>query len=269
MSRAKDRCIFVQDDRDGNAGKDFCHRPLIGKGLAEVTFFQLGKYLHSDASREENSPIRENAQRQVSSFCAKRIDPPIENLNTNRAAASESIAGDFTGRNRGRFAKSGMSFRGIEKLVQFAEAPPGKDIFAGYAGKVLLESQKETGFSLIAGSKIRRATLGGSRAMALAIPIEDCFTQAGSGRDYRLVTSRVGDALVQWQEITRREFVQAERCGDKIVQQDYVFDGKIHCRSKSERLYGPGQIKGIKTPVHHCSGYSKTCGPNLIVGGSL
>ena len=197
MRGAKYRSIFIKNNGDRYARKYFRHRSLVGERAAETTLFQFRQNFYRNSTRQKNPAICENTQGQVSCLRAKRVDPPIKYLNTDRTTSFESIVGNFARGNRGRFAKSGMDHLGIEKFVQFAEAFPGKDILAGNTGKILLKEQEKTNLALVPGSKIRCATFGRGGAMALAVPIEDGFTETGSRGNYGFISPRVRDALIQ------------------------------------------------------------------------
>src|SRR5260370_21993141 len=232
MSRAKHWRVFVQNHGNGDPGKYLGHRPLVGERAAEAALLQFWKDLYRDTASQKHSAVRQNAQGQIPGVRAKRVDPPIKYLGADTATAIERIVSNFACGNGGRFAKSGMGHRGIEKFVQSPEALPGKDVLAGNAVEILLQEQQKACFALITRSKISGSTFRRSGAMALPIPVKHRLAKAGSCGNYRFVAARVGYALLQRQEVPGRKSVQAERSGNQIVQQHHIFLRKIQHRGK-------------------------------------
>src|SRR5208283_4322409 len=139
MRRTKHRRIFVQNHGNRDAGKYLGHGSLVGEGAAEAAFLQLWKNLHRNTTSQKNSAVRQNAQGQIPCFRSERVDPPIEYIRADTAASIECVVRNLARGNRGRFAKSGMGHRRIEKFVQSPEALSGEDVLAGNAMKILFQ----------------------------------------------------------------------------------------------------------------------------------
>ena len=77
MRCAKQRSIFIQNDRDRNIGKQRRKLAFVGEGLTERAFLQQRQNFYRDAAGEIDAAVSENAQRKISGFRAKSIGPEI------------------------------------------------------------------------------------------------------------------------------------------------------------------------------------------------
>src|SRR5882724_9816489 len=181
VGRAKNRRIFIENYRNRNIFQNWAERPFIGEGRAEGAFLQERQNLHRDSAGEIDAAVSENPQREIAGFGAESIGPEIESFDACGARASESVLRDFLSGFAGCAFERGVTNIGSEKFVDRAETAPGKKLFAGNAREALFEKSEKGNFAVRTRREIGRAAFRGRGAMAMAVPVEDRFTQASAG----------------------------------------------------------------------------------------
>src|SRR5579863_4728936 len=105
--------------------------------------------------------------------------------------------------------------------MNWPETAAGEKLFAGDAVQTLLKKGEKGNFAVGAWSEIRGAAFRRRGTVATAVPIENGFSQAGAGGDYRDIFFRVIDSAVEIEQVFLFEFLQAAGGCHQVVHQDH------------------------------------------------
>src|SRR4029077_19116897 len=100
-----------------------------------------------------------------------------------RDGGSGVAVGEFFGEPGGFFAAMGVA----EEAVDVYEARAGNDALVADMAETGRQVTKQVDFQFVAGSEVTVAAYGGEDVVAVAVPVEAGFSQAGSGGDHCLI----------------------------------------------------------------------------------
>ena len=217
--RAQQRGILVEHHRHRNIAHQFLEFLLaVAKVLQERSVLDLLQYLRRDPSGHVYPAKRQHLQRQIPRFRSVNRRPQVQRGHAHCAVFFEAPPGNFR---RGRvagFIERIMPHGRVQKLVQRAEAAPGKDQFPGdMRGPLAHEAQQ---FNLLLGVRreVAVSSLAGRHAIARAVPHQQRLPMPRSRRQQRPRPSRLRNPLVENVQFVAAQMLQAVPGGLQIVQ---------------------------------------------------
>src|SRR5215475_2907658 len=85
VSSTELRCIFIEDDGNGNILEQAFEVPLVFESLKETAIFHFFKDFDGDAAGDINAAEGENFEREIAGFGAVNIGPEVEGFDTDGA----------------------------------------------------------------------------------------------------------------------------------------------------------------------------------------
>src|SRR5262249_23688365 len=178
---------------------------------------------NSNTSGDVNTAEGENLEREVAGFGAVDIGPKIESFYANRARFRQSSLSNLGRRIGVGIVKRIVLHRARQEFVQSAETPAGEDEFPTDLRVAALHEPEK--FDLLFGvrSKIGMATFGRHHAIAVAVPHEQRFAEARSGRKQRATPTGFRGALIEHAKLLRVEILDAMAPSTEVVEQNNLF----------------------------------------------
>src|SRR5215470_1576660 len=143
-----------------------------------------------------------------------------------------------------------------QEMVHIHQSRTGDNALIADVTEARSEVAKQIDLKLGSRSKIGVAAFGGKNVVAVAVPVEPSFSEAGPSRDHSLISSGRPFHAVQGNQIFFLQAGNSPGIRFKIIDQQSRGQLKFACQPGG--FNRPGKIGGLDLSISHWAGYAKT-----------
>ncbi len=234
---------------------------------------KLGENLRRDSASQKDAADGHGLKRQIARFRAVNRYPQIQRLFGQRICAVQGGMGNRRcavslrklGGKSGRLVSTSLF---AKKLVHVDQAWPGEHAFVADMSVTARQKPQQFDLQIALGCEIRVSALAGKHLMLAAVPEQPGFSQAGSGRDHRLIAIR-RHHLVKRDQILRAEGPNSPRIGFEIIDQQS--GGQLNLFRQTGLVDDPGKVRSFDASIvdRSCDAETSSLGPRRRVGEEL